>query len=107
MSVTPIPETPAEQALTYLHTAADRAEALANGDILSAWGALADQIRLVAGAINPTAGPIRQPPAESVQRCLTLALDSLDSAPAEPDLLIWIWHVTELRRLAHQLTTRP
>ena len=105
MSVTPRPDTPAEQALAYLHTAANRAETLAHGDIFSAWGALADQIRLVAGAIDPAADSTLNPSADSVHDCLTLALDTLDSAPAEPELLVWIWHVIELRRLADQLTT--
>ncbi len=98
---------PAVRALTHLHTAADKAEALADGDIYSAWSALASQIRLVAGAIDPTVYPIQPPSTSSVHDCLTRALDALDTPSAGPDLLIWIWHVVELRRLADQLATRP
>jgi len=43
----------------------------------------------------------------SVNDHLTQALDNLDTASAGPDLLIWIWNVSELRRLADQLTTLP
>ncbi len=100
-------QVPAARAMTHLHTAADRAEGLAGGDIFSAWNALAGQIRLVAGAIDPTAYPLQPPSTSSVDNCLTQALDALQAAPAEPDLLMWIWHVVELRRLANQLTTRP
>ena len=98
---------PAVRALTHLHTAADKAEALAEGDVYSAWSALAGQIRLVAGAIDPTVYPIQPPSTSSVHDCLTWALDALEAAPAGPDLLMWIWHVSELRRLADQLTTLP
>lgn len=98
---------PAVRALTQLHTAADNAEAIAGGDIFSAWSALAGQIRLVAGAIDPTAYAIQPPSTSSVHDCLTQAIDALGEASAGPDVLIWIWHVSELRRLADQLTTLP
>jgi len=107
VSLTSLPQVAAVQALTHLHLAADRAEALAVGDIYSAWNALAGQIRLVAGAIDPTVYPLQPPSTSSVHHCLTRAIDALNEAPAGPDVLIWIWHVSELRRLTDQLTTPP
>ncbi len=107
MSLTSLPQVAAVQASTHLHLAADGAEALAVGDIFSAWSALAGQIRLVASAIDPTVYPLQPPSTSSVQNCLTRALNALDEAPAGPDVLIWIWHVSELRRLTDQLTTLP
>jgi len=107
VSLLPVPQVPVVLALTHLHTAADRAEALAGGDIFSAWSALAGQIRLVAGVIDPTVYPLQRPSTSSVHNCLTRAIDALDEASAEPDVLIWVWQVGELRRLAGQLTTLP
>ena len=77
MSLIPVPQVPVVLALTHLHTAADRAEALAGGDIFSAWSALAGQIRLVAGSIDPTVYPIQPPSTSSVHDCLTQALNAL------------------------------
>lgn len=105
MTHTPLSADPVAHALTRLHEAAAKADALGQGDFFSTWSAFASQIRLVAGAIDPTVWPTPPPPTSSVHDCLTQALQALDRTPPGPDLLMWIWHVSELRRLAEQVTT--
>lgn len=107
MTLATLPADPVADALTHLHTAADTAETLAAGGIFSPWSALAGQIRLVAGTIDSTVWHLQSPSTSSIHDTLTQALDALDAAPADTDVLIWIWHVSELRRLGDQLTTLP
>ena len=119
---------PVAAAVAHLHSAASAADATAGGRIFSPWAALASQIRLVVGAIDPNvdltpttttgagitttprtsgASTTLGPSSAAVLDSLAQAATALDGTAPDPDVLIWIWHVRELRRLAGELATRP
>jgi hypothetical protein len=122
------PADPVAAAVEHLHSAASAADATVGGRIFSPWAALASQIRLVGGAIDPnvdltptittgagittsprtfSASITLGPSSAAVLNSLAQAAAALDRTAPDPDVLIWIWHVRELRRLAGGLATRP
>jgi hypothetical protein len=96
------------EAVQSLHTAASRADELGAGEVFSSWGALADQIRLVASGLDPAGIPGERRPWPSVREGLTAALEALDRVgpPDGPDdLRLWQWHLREVSDLAARLET--
>jgi hypothetical protein len=92
----------------HLHAAADKAETLGSDDAFSDWHDLASQARLTASGVSHS--PRRTAtPDTSLTAELTAALRVLDTVPIEtgpPDLLLWAWHIRELRNLAERMERR-
>jgi len=99
-----------DEAVQSLHAAADRADVLGSADVLSAWGAMAGQIRLVAAGLDPLSVPTVRRPWTSVDDCLTAALEAMDRIgphDGADDLALWEWHIQEIRGLVERLSARP
>jgi hypothetical protein len=97
-----------DRAAGRLQAAADRAEQLAGNDTFSEWHDLASQARLIAAGLSNT--PLLPPePAASTTSAVASALATLNAIPGNagtPDLLLWAWHVRELRDLAAAMEQR-
>jgi len=99
------PEALLDDAAGHLQAAADFAEARGGSDVFSEWHGLAGQISLTASGVSHFPAVPAQPPA-SISEGLTAAIDTLECiAPLSgpPDLVLWIWHVRELLRLALEM----
>ena len=96
---------PLDAAAAELHSAADLADARAEGDPFSPWFALARQLRLVAAGIEPapeTTAPSRLSPAAHTAAALE-RVNELDSGSEPEDLAFWRRHMEHLHKRATQL----
>lgn len=100
---------PLSEALSHLYSAAAHADELADGDLFSPWTALTDQIRLVAAGINATVMPFNtRITTGSVHQDIAEALAALDAdRSGNPDHLMWLSHLHELRRITAGLPAGP
>jgi len=98
------------ESVQSLLAAAALADDRGHDDVFSRWGAVADQIRLVASGLDPVAVPGESRPWSSVNGCLTAALEALDrvtTLDGATDLALWEWHVREVHDLADWLEDLP
>jgi hypothetical protein len=88
-------------ACVHIDAAANQLEASARGDIVSPLLALAGQLALIRGGIDPTIRAAPDPndhlgPVAHEDRALLL-LDSVPVSVGPEDLLVWTLHLSDLR----------
>ena len=88
-------------ACVHIDAAANQLEAAARGDAFSTLLALAGQLALIRGGIDPTIRAAPDPndhlgPLAHVDRALSL-LDSVPVSAGPADLLVWTLHLSDLR----------
>jgi hypothetical protein len=88
-------------ACVHIDAAANQLEASACGDVFSTLLALAGQLALIRGGIDPTIRAAPDPddrlgPLAHVDRALLL-LDSVPVSDGPADLLVWTLHLSDLR----------
>jgi hypothetical protein len=88
-------------ACVHIDAAANQLEAAARGDVFSTLLALAGQLALIRGGIDPTIRAAPDPndrlgPLAHVDRALLL-LDSVPVSAGPADLLVWTLHLSDLR----------
>ncbi len=96
-----------ELAAAHLRTAAVDATRRGNGEAFSPWHGYAGQLELTAAGLvaHPCALPqvADQADVTTHVRLAGRALDRVPPGTGPPDLLLWIWHVAELERLAEDM----
>jgi hypothetical protein len=88
-------------ACVHIDAAANQVEAAARGDVLSTLLALAGQLALIRGGIDPTIRAAPDPndrlgPLAHVDQALLL-LDSVPASVGPADLLVWTLRLSDLR----------
>ena len=103
-----------DKAAGHLSAAAQHADSLTDPDAdgpSPPWSALADQLRLVAAGLSPTAPPTEITPRPfGIPDHLEAALASLDKiAPLDgpSDLQLWAWRIVDLRSVLDTMGGRP
>lgn len=93
-------------AATHLRHAAAAARQLGGQDAFSIWPAFAGQLDLAAAGLDPMWLGHEAPDSTSIRDHLAAAASAIDRiAPLEgpPDLAMWVWHLSELQRIAEQM----
>jgi hypothetical protein len=106
MAATPTATTLVADAAAHLRHAAAAARQLADQDAFSIWSAFAGQLDLAAAGLDPMWLGHDEPDGASIRDHLAAAASAIDRiAPLEgpPDRAMWVWHLSELQRLAEQL----
>jgi hypothetical protein len=91
------------QACVHIDAAARQLETAAEGDVFSPLLALAGQLSLIRGGIDPSIRAAADPndhlgPSTHLDRALTL-LDGIPPSAGFPDQLVWAWRLSDVRDL--------
>lgn len=94
------------EAASHLRHAAAAAREIGGDDAFSIWASFAGQLDLAAAGLDPMWLGHDEPDSTSIRDHLAAAASAIDSiAPLEgpPDLAMWVWHLSELQRIAEQM----
>jgi hypothetical protein len=93
-------------AAAHLHRAAAAARHRGGDDSFSDWHAYAGQLELAAVGLNPDRPSDLAADGRAIGdhiRDAGAALESIPPLQGPPDLVMWVWHLSELRRLADDM----
>ena len=106
MTATPTATTLVAEAATHLRQAAAATREIDGEDAFSIWASFAGQLDLAAAGLDPMRLGHDEPDSASIRDHLAAAASAIDRiAPLEgpPDLAMWVWHLSELQRIAEQM----
>lgn len=106
MAAAPTTTTLVAEAATHLRHASAAAREIGGDDAFSIWASFAGQLDLAAAGLDPTWLGHDEPDSTSIRDHLAAAASAIDRiTPLEgpTDLAMWVWHLSELQRIAEQM----
>ena len=106
MTATPTATTLVAEAATHLRQAAAATREIDGEDAFSIWASFAGQLDLAAAGLDPMWHGHDEPDSTPIRDHLAAAASAIDRiAPlaGPPDLAMWVWHLSELKRIAEQM----